>query len=184
MKSRVFVFHVRLGTTGDKTRENCHPFLWERWLFAHNGWVNREALLERLEPERRKALEGQTDSEVYFHWILQNIEEHGEVEGIKAAVKEVKGLGKHGGLNFILTNGSQLYAYRDAPYNLGYYSLVYLKRSPKPKDLLRFESRNPLRVQCPKVFPRGWSRCNSPPNKRPPWRNSSPPSPSKPRALV
>jgi glutamine amidotransferase len=110
--------------------DNCHPFRYGRWLFAHNGSVNRDWLLQRLEARRHDWLQGQTDSEVYFHWILQNLERADSVgEGVAAAVKE---LDSFTGLNFILTDGTTLFAYRNAAKDHAHYSLFSLRRDKQP----------------------------------------------------
>jgi predicted glutamine amidotransferase len=140
-RSRIFIGHVRKATTGRTSAENCHPFSWDCWLFAHNGSVDRDALVSLLETSRREALGGETDSEVYFHWILQNIlNKGGAEEGIEAALREVR-KHSHMGLNFILTDGSRLYAYREAARSLNYYSLYYLLRDPRPEGPVSFRSQ-------------------------------------------
>lgn len=136
--SNLTIAHVRFATCGELTRENCHPFGFGKWLFAHNGGLNRNTLLERLDERHIAALEGQTDSEVFFHWILQNIERAGEVPaGLRASLSAVQ---DYSGLNFLLTDGQSLYAYRDASKRHDYYSLFALKRDPIDGQLERFKS--------------------------------------------
>ena len=135
--SNIFVCHVRKSTEGVVARQNCHPFRLGNWLFAHNGSVAREPLLQELMEHHRLPLEGETDSEVYFHWILQNIEEcRGDlVEGIRSSLRIVR---DYNALNFILSNGEYLCAYRDASKRHDYYSLYYLQRDPalsKPETM-------------------------------------------------
>ena len=138
--SRIFVAHVRRATQGGNTPHNCHPFKWGRWLFAHNGTVNRDQLLNLLNKEHRDAIRGETDSEVYFHWILQTIEHEGDVvNGIKVALRAVRNF-RHSGLNFILSDGERLYAFREASQNCGYYSLYRLNRDPRQPGPIRLES--------------------------------------------
>ena len=45
--------------------DNTYPLLYRGWVFAHNGTINREALLKLL---RRKYwdFEGDTDSEAFL----------------------------------------------------------------------------------------------------------------------
>jgi predicted glutamine amidotransferase len=79
------------------------PFVYDRRIFAHNGSVDWQQLLALLEDDHVKALAGRTDSEVYFHLILQYTEQESDVVlGIEKAITEIK---KHdrAGLNFILT---------------------------------------------------------------------------------
>lgn len=137
-ESHVVVTHVRKATVGQHTTENCHPFQHERWLFAHNGTVERHSLLPKLSAAHRNALRGGTDSEVFFHWILQNAERESSVDrGLRTAAKDLTGFT---GLNFVLTGGDNLYAYRNASKNEDYYSLFYLRRQPGPADLEELRS--------------------------------------------
>jgi len=117
--SRIFIAHVRRATTGELSRENCHPFQSGRWLFAHNGSVHdHESLRRCLSSDREAAIQGQTDSEVFFQWLLQSIETCGSVlQGLQAALAEIR---NYSALNFLLTNGKELYAYRDASQRYSY----------------------------------------------------------------
>lgn len=144
IKSKIIVSHVRLATQGGEFIENTHPFTYDNWIFAHNGNVGiKEDLKNKLNPRYRGLIQGKTDSEVYFFWLLQNIEkEQDEIVGIKKAV-ELIGKSKSGttGLNFILSNGTKLFALRKAFGNLNYYSLYYLLRDPERNDISSFKSK-------------------------------------------
>lgn len=137
--SSLVIAHVRKATCGEDSEANTHPFRHENWLFAHNGAINNHnSLLQKLDLPHRGALQGQTDSEVYFHWILQNIERTKSViDGLREALKDIADFS---GLNFILTDGTNLYAYRNASKNHGYYSLFYLQRNPKVDSVGEFHS--------------------------------------------
>lgn len=128
-ESHIFVAHVRISTKGGHTRENCHPFQYNKWLFAHNGTVyDDSSLREKLSESHRTSIAGQTDSEVLFHWLLQNIESSDTVvEGVKSAIKAIKNFTI---LNFLLSDGSNLYAYRDVSNNPSNSSLYYQLRDP------------------------------------------------------
>jgi len=118
--SRIFLCHVRRASCGKAKEENSHPFKFDNWIFAHNGTVNREQLRGRYV----EGIAGETDSEVYFRWLLQCIEEEGEVEeGIRVAVEEAQRSAK-GALNFLLSDGEHLYAFRYGE------SLHKLRREP------------------------------------------------------
>lgn len=56
-----------------------------------------------------------TDSEVYFRFLIQNIEEqNGDViEGIRFGIQKIYDYIDHGSLNFLLSDGNYLYAYRN-----------------------------------------------------------------------
>jgi predicted glutamine amidotransferase len=146
VRSHIFICHVRRGTCGERREENCHPFQYGRWLFAHNGSVYRKDVLHgRLRAEHQNAISGGTDSEVYFHWILQNIEDCGNdvVRGICAAVEFIYHRYCFTGLNFLLSDGKNLYAFRYASQDSSYYSLYYLQRDPKdwPSGAINLESK-------------------------------------------
>lgn len=137
--SSLVIAHIRLATCGDHTDKNCHPFLYGNWLFAHNGSVDREDLLKKLNKDHRSALEGETDSEVYFHWLLQNIESAGSVRaGVCNALKEITIFSS---LNFLLADQNNLYAYRNASKTTDNYSLFYLLRHPGKVGLEELRSR-------------------------------------------
>ena len=109
---------------------NCHPFQHGDWLFAHNGRIEPiDSLRAKLSDHYRRAVLGETDSEVFFYWILQNIDrcEGDAVAGIRVAVL---GLEEYTGLNFLLSDGERLLAYREAKSEEDYYSLYYLVRGP------------------------------------------------------
>jgi len=140
--SALFLCHVRYATHGLRNVQNCHPFSSDDWLFAHNGSVSRDPLWAQLEKKRRERVKGSTDSEVCFHWILQNIDHHdGDVvEGLRSALEFLDAKGDYSAVNFILSDGHNLYAYRDATVNQNYYSLNYLSRDPSEPFPLTLES--------------------------------------------
>lgn len=78
VSSQTVIAHVRKATRGEKTVLNCHPFQYGRWVFAHNGDVpdfdrHRPALVERVAPELRRFILGETDSEVLFFVLLTEL---------------------------------------------------------------------------------------------------------------
>lgn len=130
VRSSMTIAHVRKSTGTAHVQSNTHPFAWQNWAFAHNGCVERAPLFEKLADIHRRALEGKTDSEVLFRWILQCIEEKSDIiAGIRNALGVARAL-DHSGLNFLLTDGRSLYAAREASRNEDYYSLYYLDRDP------------------------------------------------------
>jgi len=83
-------------------------------VFAHNGTVHDlAALVARSAPEHLAQVEGDTDSERLFAFVLTHIDEAGEVErGVVAAVRALHALGEIGSASFLLSCGSRLYAHR------------------------------------------------------------------------
>lgn len=129
-RGRIVVSHVRHASVGGGSPENTHPWLYHGWVFAHNGTIDREVLLELLHEEHLD-LEGDTDSEAFFHLIVQETEDLGDpIEGIVSAVGKVvgKGINSSTSLNFIASNGEKLYALRYAITGLDHYTLYYLER--------------------------------------------------------
>ena len=141
VRGRIIVSHVRLASIGRKSLENTHPWLYRNWVFAHNGTINREAPLKLLRREHWN-FEGDTDSEVFFHLIIQEVIDLGDpVEGIVSAIKKIVSRGiAFSSLNFIASDGEKLYALRYATRRLSYYTLYYLVR-PREKLELRKLSR-------------------------------------------
>lgn len=72
--------HLRWATGGlDVRPENTHPFSDGTSAFAHNGHVSPiDGLEDLLHEETRATLQGDTDSERYFRFVRQCIDEHGD----------------------------------------------------------------------------------------------------------
>jgi predicted glutamine amidotransferase len=73
------IAHVRRATVGEVTLANTHPFVWRRWVFAHNGTVpnfDQVSALMRgaMTEEHRGAIRGTTDSEHVFRLLLSILE--------------------------------------------------------------------------------------------------------------
>ncbi|CAH0534190.1 Putative glutamine amidotransferase YafJ [Vibrio stylophorae] len=75
IKSCAVVSHIRQANRGEVKLENTHPFtreLWGRyWTFAHNGQLSH---YENL-PTGRYIPVGETDSELAFCWLLNQLEQ-------------------------------------------------------------------------------------------------------------
>ncbi len=73
--ARTVIAHVRRATVGPPSIENTHPFVHGVWLFAHNGTVPnfelvRPRLLDELSPLHRTEIQGSTDSEHVFRYLM------------------------------------------------------------------------------------------------------------------
>ena len=118
----LFVAHVRQKTVGETSLVNTHPFRQDRWVFAHNGTVKDVAWLRaNASPQRIAQIRGETDSEVLFAWLLTRLDEAGvthvpagqETDGaIGRAVRAARDREHFGAFNFLLSDGSTLYAHR------------------------------------------------------------------------
>jgi glutamine amidotransferase len=109
--ARLVIAHVRQKTVGPRALVNTHPFRRGRFVFAHNGTVDVSTL--RIAPEHLAAIEGETDSERLFAFLLTEIDAAGDVaRGIAAAVRVLHALPSPGSANFLLSCGTRLYVHR------------------------------------------------------------------------
>ncbi len=139
-KSDVFFGHIRYATNGRIAEWNCQPFKIGNWMFVHNGSIDRNRVLYMLNDAHYDALEGETDSEAYFHFIMQCIEEETSVEeGIIKAIKRIRPC-LCTSLNFILSEGKTLYAYREG------YGLYFLKQNPNSPEPIAWPSEETAAV--------------------------------------
>ncbi len=117
IKSKNVIAHIRKATQGRVALENCHPFVrecWGRyWVFAHNG--DLPGFAPPLDGPFRPV--GTTDSEHAFCYLLQQLQRQfgnslPERAQITAALKElVPEIAAFGTFNFLLSDGSALYAH-------------------------------------------------------------------------
>ncbi len=123
--SPMLVAHLRKASQGVLRRRNCHPFVYGKWTFAHNGTVrDAREWRRRLRGRFRAAINGETDSEIYFLILLQAIELRGGdvIAGIRDVTAELRNFT---GANFLLTDGDRLYAYRNCSHKVRHFSLSY-----------------------------------------------------------
>ena len=82
LKTDCAIAHVRQATVGGFSVDNTHPFRLRQWLFAHVGTIARfdeiNAQLRADLPDfLRRNIRGNSDSELFFHWILAGL--HGPI---------------------------------------------------------------------------------------------------------
>jgi glutamine amidotransferase len=126
-RSTMVMGHIRNASIGGHSLENTHPFVDGNWAFCHNGTIDVHSVFrQRLAPERRRRLKGETDSEVLFQWLLQNMEECGDTaQGLEDAVRSIVSIKGPSttSLDFMLSDGSTLYAYNLAFKRHHYFAL-------------------------------------------------------------
>ena len=112
--TRLLVAHVRQKTVGATTLANTHPFRRGSFVFAHNGTIKELAsLIARCSPARLAQVEGETDSERLFAYVMTHVDEAGDVaRGVSSAVRALHALGEIGSASFLLSCGTRLYAHR------------------------------------------------------------------------
>ena len=129
VKSRIFIAHVRFASRGGLARKNTHPFQRELngrdYVFAHNGTMGVDWNYDMASCRPI----GDTDSELVFCHILSKINERGIEEWSKEDFIWLQNLAHElnslGSLNFMLSDGTFLFAYHDS---FGYNSLYHLRR--------------------------------------------------------
>jgi glutamine amidotransferase len=141
----VLVAHVRQKTVGPTRLENTHPFVRGHWLFAHNGTVKDVPYLRRGTAKHfLDMVQGDTDSEVLFSYLLTRLADAGATHAgpsaervLRTACAELRSVPDLGAFNFLLSDGRSLYAHRFGR------TMFTLERGPAPKD----ESGVRLRTQ-------------------------------------
>ncbi len=149
VRSELVFAHIRATSGSPVQQTNCHPFRHGRWLWMHNGLIadfsriKRELVLA-IDPELYPAIEGSTDSEVFFFLALTlGLEDDppGAVERAVGLIEQVGGA--HGvehpiQMTVATSDGTRLWAFR--------YSSVGTSRS------LFYSTRvDTLRAQHPEV---------------------------------
>jgi glutamine amidotransferase len=119
-RGRIFNVHVRRATMGGLTLENAHPFTLGDYSFCHNGTVLH---YPRLLDEGVQRPEGDTDSEVLFHFLMHRYDPARPAASLRSGIAEVTERSPFSGLNFLFSDSDRLYAYR-----LGIFELHWLAR--------------------------------------------------------
>ncbi|NRD73911.1 class II glutamine amidotransferase [Shewanella sp. VB17] len=119
IKSEVVISHIRQANRGCVSLENTHPFtreLWGRyWTYAHNGQLSEYD--DKFIVSRFQAV-GDTDSELAFCWILENVVnkfgEH-EPDDVRSVFQYIASLADEirelGVFNMILSDGDHVMSY-------------------------------------------------------------------------
>jgi len=124
-KSCVVLGHVRRASPGMPVgRGFCHPFVEVRdgqaWAFAHNGGLDGYAYTEE---------EGLIDSQVVLRRVLSNLDGPSGDEVAEAARRTEAQLREefpgYTALNFLLTDGVRLHAFRRCLRDEAYYTLYH-----------------------------------------------------------
>ena len=140
-RGHLLVAHIRQKTVGPTRLENTHPFVNDGWVFAHNGTIqHQDGLRAACSGRRLREITGDTDSELFFAYVLTKMDEHGlvhldESETARGAKREELTHMLHeltaelraqkiGAFNFILSDGETTFAHRFGR------SLFVLDRAP------------------------------------------------------
>ena len=103
------LLHLRWATAGLPVSENnTHPFAYQDISFIHNGATYPPAALEaQISSELLPLIQGDTDSERYFYFVISKIEELGFVEGCKAAANYIRDYVDYSSINAMIMNENQ-----------------------------------------------------------------------------
>jgi glutamine amidotransferase len=152
-RGELLVAHIRQRTVGCSSLENTHPFQSGRWVFAHNGTIKDiEFLRARTSAARKDCIQGQTDSELLFAYLLTQLDEAGVSDStpdavtdgvVKSAVRDARSRGDFGSCNFLLSDSNATYANRFGR------SLFLLERGPADAVRASRESSEGVVVQTP-----------------------------------
>lgn len=91
VKSDTLLVHIRLAETGLYKIENTHPFRFRNFIFAHIGSIYNFSKIDtkiyfKLPDFLMRNIQGETDSELFFHLILAELYRSGELDN-----PEIKG---------------------------------------------------------------------------------------------
>jgi predicted glutamine amidotransferase len=149
----LLVSHVRQKTVGETSLVNTHPFRRGRWVFAHNGTIKDVTWLRTgVSPERHAEVEGETDSELLFAWLLTQMDDAGVSldaasvrtdRAIDSAARAMRDHSSAAAYNFILSDGATTYAHK-----LGR-SMYLLERNPEDEVREVRTSRDGTVVETP-----------------------------------
>jgi len=165
IKSRTVISHIRQANRGRICLENTHPFirhLWGRsWCFAHNGQLSK---YKRSLVARYHIPVGNTDSELAFCWLLDNLfDKFGKrkpknmkpvFEYASELCDRLRGFGIY---NMLLTDGDYVLAYctsslywitRKAPFGeanlIDADVCIDFQQETTPKDVVSVIATQPL----------------------------------------
>ncbi|MBW8486141.1 class II glutamine amidotransferase [Actinomadura parmotrematis] len=114
VRSHTFVGHVRDASVGGLTVHNCHPFVMNDRLFAHNGVVKgMETIRSWLTDVDLAHVAGETDSEMVFAYVTAQIRRTGDTtQGIIEAVGRIGRELPLFALNLLIAEAGRLWALR------------------------------------------------------------------------
>ncbi|MFO0761580.1 MAG: class II glutamine amidotransferase [Byssovorax sp.] len=114
----ILIAHIRKRTVGPVRVENTHPFRRGRWVFAHNGTVtDLDFLTRRTSPARLAEIEGDTDSERLFAFLLTALDEAASTmesigNALARALRSAILRPDFGTANLLLSDGRSLFTFR------------------------------------------------------------------------
>ncbi|MDH4103435.1 MAG: class II glutamine amidotransferase [Thermoleophilia bacterium] len=123
IRSGLVFAHIRASSGSAIQQTNCHPFRHGRWLWMHNGLISefrkvkRDLVLE-VDPELYPAIDGSTDSEVFFFLAMTLGLEDDPPGAVERAVGLIEHVGHRNGIEHPIqmtvatSDGESLWAFR------------------------------------------------------------------------
>jgi predicted glutamine amidotransferase len=121
--SPVVFAHIRAAIGSAVQETNCHPFRYGRWLFMHNGFIAdfhkvKRDLVLAVDPSLYPAIEGSTDTEVFFYLALTYGLEDDPPAAVGSAVGLIEEVGRRHGVEHPIqmtvatSDGDKIWAFR------------------------------------------------------------------------
>ena len=123
VRSPLVFAHIRATSGSPVQQTNCHPFRHGRWLWMHNGLIGdftrvKRELVLAIDPELYPAIEGSTDSEVFFFLALTLGLEGDPPAAVERAVGLIEDVGRAHGvahpiqMTVATSDGASVWAFR------------------------------------------------------------------------
>ena len=155
VSSQTVLAHIRKATHGKLSLTNTHPFQYARWTFAHNGNIKnfneiKDEMMKFISPKLSPYYLGETDSELFFYFLLSYIEKevdlHDPTPNIKNAMAQIEkalihlnqiigplnikdvGVPTDNYLTFVIANGPMMIGLNGG---MGLYYSTHKKRCPE-----------------------------------------------------
>ena len=123
VESPIVFAHIRASSGTAIQQTNCHPFRHGRWLWMHNGLIGdfqevKRDLALAVDPSLYPAIEGSTDSEVFFHLALTFGLEDDPPAAVASAVGLIEAAGRDHGVEHPIqmtvatSDGRRVWAFR------------------------------------------------------------------------
>jgi predicted glutamine amidotransferase len=123
VRSRLFFAHVRASTGTSVSRTNCHPFVYGRWTFMHNGRIGnwndcRRDIEALIEPRYYRHRQGTTDSEALFMVALSEGLESDPARAMQSSIDKISRImDQHEAqeplrISAAVSNGYEVWAFR------------------------------------------------------------------------
>ena len=123
VSSHLFFAHIRAAIGSAVQQTNCHPFRHGRWLFMHNGFIDRFAAIKRdlvmaVDESLFPQIQGTADTEVLLCLALTFGLEDDPPDAVARAIGFVEACGRARGVEYpfqgtiATTNGESLWAFR------------------------------------------------------------------------